>query len=775
MYDDPIVNEVRKTRERLAEQFHYDVGEIFRDLRKRQAKVGRRLVSRQTKGRSEGIAASNQDSAQLHLEKGQKMIALYRISFGWVLAVSLSVSAVAGDGSYVLRGNERTLEAVLKAYAQMPPVRYAPPVERWENLPRTGKLLLEGGTLRVVMLGDSIVNDTGRSGWDYIVGRRHPRCTIEKVTSVRGSTGCWWYRDSGRVQKFVLDHRPDLVIIGGISQRDDIDSIRDVIRQIRESAQPDILLMTGAFGSVDPRDDGFLNEDGAHGTSYNGSLEKLAAEVGAAFLDMETAWGRYVRDSGRELDSFKRDLIHANEQGEQILGHILANYLSYPVTTNSDLETDPLVWEKLDRFQDWKFGFMMHWGIYSQWGCIESWPLVEVDQWARPDDLPAWAERGKDFPRFFRDYVALNRTFNPQQFDPNNWVAAAKGAGMKYVVFTTKHHDGFCMFDTEQTDYRTTHPSCPFHANPRADVVKQVFDAFRSEGFGIGAYYSKSDWNHPGYWAPDRPHPDRNVNYDTKKYPEKWATFVSFTHNIVRELMTGYGPVDILWLDGGQVRPPQQDIDMPRLAAMARSHQPGLIVVDRTVGGRYENYLTPEQEVPEKALPYVWETCMTMAGQWSFKPNDSYKSTRDLIHLLVNIVAKGGNFLLNVGPDPDGRLPQPALERMEQIGRWMQVNGDAIYGTRPVPPYKVGPVCLTRKGNTLYAICLAEKDQTIPPGQIEIAPIKAAQSVRLLGSKTTVEWTAKVEGLSVSIPASIRRAPPCEHAWALEIAGARLE
>ena len=304
---------------------------------------------------------------------------------------------------------------------------------------------------------------------------------------------------------------------------------------------------------------------------------------------------------------------------------VLAFFCTFAVCTaaeSTDIETDPLVLQKIETFQDWKFGLMMHWGIYSQWGCMVSWPLVENTKWARPDDLPAWIERGKDMKRFAADYVKLNQTFNPRHFDPQPWADVAKEAGMKYVVFTTKHHDGFCMFDTRQTDYRTTADSCPFHTNVRADVIKVVFDAFRKEGFGIGAYYSKSDWHHPGYWDPDRPHPTRNPNFDTAKEPARWESFVKFTHNIIEEIVSRYGPIDILWLDGGQVKPPQQDINMPAIAAMARQHQPGLIIVDRTVGGRYENYRTPEQKVPPKAMPYVWETCMTMGDQWSYKPNE---------------------------------------------------------------------------------------------------------------------------------------------------------
>lgn len=691
------------------------------------------------------------------------------------LAASL---AAAADEGYILRQNERTLEQIEAAYAQMPPMCSSPPADRWNRLDRTKERLAQGGTLRVVMLGDSIVNDTSRSAWDLVLTKRHPDCRIEKVTSVRGSTGCWWYKEPGRVQKFVLDHDPDLVVIGGISQRGDLASIRNVVGQIRDEADPDILLMTGAFGSVDPYDQQQWRRiiDPDYASDYRKELEALSQELNAAFLDMEAHWAIYVRNSGKELDWFKRDPIHANERGEQILGRILANYFSLdPVVPETcRKETDPLVLAKLERFQDWKFGFMVHWGIYSQWGCIESWPLVEVDTWARPDDLKAWTERDKDFARFSRDYVALNRTFDPQHFDPDAWVQAAKDAGMKYTVFTSKHHDGFCMFDTRQTTYRTTDPSCPFHKSPRADFVKAMTDTFRAEGFGIGVYYSKSDWHHPGYWAPEWAHRDRNVNYDIKEHPDRWATFVDFTHGVVEELMSGYGPVDILWLDGGQVRPPSQDIDMPKLAATARSHQPGLIVVDRTVGGRYENYLTPEQQVPDEPLPYVWETCMTMGDQWSYKPDDRYKSTRQLIHLLVNIVTKGGNFLLNVGPDPDGRLPEPALVRMKEIGEWMDINGSALYGTRPTPPYKIGDTCLTKKGDTVYAIVLAAEGQETPPREIALPGIRQVRTVRMLGSEASVAWNVSDTGLMIQVPDEARRSPGCRHAWSFELAGARI-
>ena len=420
---------------------------------------------------------------------------------------------------------------------------------------------------------------------------------------------------------------------------------------------------------------------------------------------------------------------------------------------------EPWLKERLEWFSDLKFGFMMHWGAYSQWGCIESWPLVEVDKWARPDDLAAWVERGKDIERFKRDYWALPKTFNPTRFDPYAWATIAKQAGMKYVVFTTKHHDGFCMFDTRLTDYRITGPDVPFHTNPRANVAREVFDAFRKQGFAIGAYFSKADWHSPYYWDPSRPARTRNPNYDTHAEPDRWAKFVQYTHGQIEELMTGYGPIDILWLDAGQVRPPNQDIQMEKLAAMARSHQPKLLIVDRTVGGRFENYRTPEQQIPDKPLPYAWETCMTMGDSWSFKPNDKYKSTHKLIQLLVDVVGKGGNFLLNVGPQPDGQLPAEAVARMREIGAWLEVNGEAIYGTRPIAPYKEGDVVFTKKANKVYAIFVPASEQEIVPEKIRLKTIKPDGEMTVLGSAEKVTWSSVGDGAEITLPAAVRNMP----------------
>lgn len=385
--------------------------------------------------------------------------------------------------------------------------------------------------------------------------------------------------------------------------------------------------------------------------------------------------------------------------------------------------TDPLVQQKLAKWQDVKFGLMMHWGTYSQWGIVESWSLCPEDE--------GWCERkgphSHNWYEYKKAYEGIAKEFNPVKFNPEKWATAAKNAGMKYLVFTTKHHDGFAMFDSKHTDYKIT--NTPFGSNPKSNITKEILSAFRKEGFMTGTYFSKPDWNVDSYWWPYFPPKDRNSTYDPKKKPEIWEKFKTFTYNQIEELMTDYGSVDILWLDGGWVRPfntidpkinwqksipYEQDIDMAKIAKMARSHQPGLLVVDRTVTGEFENYVTPEQQIPDHYMSIPWESCITMGDSWSYIPKENFKSTEKLIHTLVDIVAKGGNLLLNVAPGPDGEWHQEAYTRLDEIGKWMKTNSVGIYETKPLAPYRQGKWAYTKKGNTTYAFYLAEAGEKLP-------------------------------------------------------------
>lgn len=453
------------------------------------------------------------------------------------------------------------------------------------------------------------------------------------------------------------------------------------------------------------------------------------------------------------------------------------------VADKTEVETyvwpeDPKVKEKLATWQGEKFGLLIHMGLYSELGTIESWGLC-------PEE---WVGRHgyDDYYKYATDYRNTKLKFNPVNFDPQKWAKMFKSSGAKYMIYSSKHHDGFCLYDSKYTDFKVTDKDCPFSANPKSNVLKEVLDATRKEGLGVGIYYSKPDWSSQNFWWSYYPPKDRNPTYDITKFPERWKGFVEYTQNQINELTTEYGKIDMLWLDGCWVLPKasitkrieeyckypfDMDINMKLIAEKAREKQPGMLVVDRWVAGEYENYLTPEQKMPEKALPVPWESCITMGDAWGWVPNDNYKSSKQIVQLLVNIVSKGGNLLLGVGPDGKGVYAPKVIENLAKVGKWLETNGEAIYKSKPVEPYLEGKVGYTAKGdNVIYAIYMPAKDEMEMPSLINVkTKLKGNIKVSLVSSKQKLNFKNKGGELAISIPQSLRKTLAMQEAVVFKI------
>ena len=414
--------------------------------------------------------------------------------------------------------------------------------------------------------------------------------------------------------------------------------------------------------------------------------------------------------------------------------------------------TDSLVLKKLDAWQDLKFGVLFHWGLYSVPGIVESWSICSEDvDWIPRDQK--W-----NYEDYKKWYWGLKDEFNPVDFNPEQWADVMEDAGMKYMIFTTKHHDGFCMFDSKETDFSIAHGA--FKDNPKKDVARYVFDAFRTKDFMIGAYFSKPDWHSPYYWWPYYATANRNVNYKIANHPERWQKFQEFTYNQISELMHNYGHFDILWLDGGWVGGKSQDIKIDHIVDMAREAQPGLITVDRSMRNKHENYQTPERGIPEKQLNYPWESCITLSNDWGWTPNAPYKSSTKVIGLLTEITAKGGCLLLGVGPTPKGIIEQPAVDILHQVGEWLRANGKAIYNTETTPHYQDGNVWFTadKDGKTLYAIYALPDKETLPE-TIEWSTNIPKGKMTILANGKRAKYEVEGDKVKVTLPKGLKNEP----------------
>jgi alpha-L-fucosidase len=309
-----------------------------------------------------------------------------------------------------------------------------------------------------------------------------------------------------------------------------------------------------------------------------------------------------------------------------------------------------------------KFGMFIHWGLYS----------IPAGIWKgeKEKGIGEWIMFNMKIP--VAEYEPLVHEFNPVKFNAAEWVRIAKSAGQKYIVITSKHHDGFALFDSQVSDYDVM--ATPF----QRDIMKELADEAHKQGLKICWYHSILDWHHPDYLprGAGSPRP-----WDTR--PTEGASFdryLDYMKSQLRELLTNYGPIGILWFDGGWEHT-AQELHSQEVVDMIRSIQPDIIINDRI--NIPQDYDTPEQYIPATGIPgRDWETCMTMNDTWGYKSwDDNWKSSTDLIRKLVDIVSKGGNFLLNVGPTAEGLIPQPSVDRLADMGRWMNLNSESIYGT----------------------------------------------------------------------------------------------
>ena len=397
-----------------------------------------------------------------------------------------------------------------------------------------------------------------------------------------------------------------------------------------------------------------------------------------------------------------------------ILRSVAAVFTLLLLTAALRAEDKPQPWLKPDpaalrRWQEMRFGMFIHWGPVSLTGREIGW------------------SRGSQTP--IAQYDNLYTRFNPSGFDADAWVSVAKAAGMKYIVLTTKHHDGFCLWDTKQTDYNITRS--PF----ARDVVKELAAACRRQGLAFGAYYSVCDWHHPDF---PRTSPGGKVQRDKSDI----AAYRRYLRAQVTELIRNYGPLVTVWFDVPQEFDRDEGSENVRLC---RALQPDILVNNRA-GGGCGDYGTPEQQIGGFDIGRPWETCMTICRQWAWQPDDKMKTLPQCLQTLIRTAGGDGNLLFNVGPMPTGEIESRQVQRLKEMGAWLAKYGQSIYATRGGPYKPARHVVCTRKGNTVYLHVLTWPEETLilPP-----LPAKIVGSRVLTGGRASVKQSDA--GLEIAV------------------------
>lgn len=383
--------------------------------------------------------------------------------------------------------------------------------------------------------------------------------------------------------------------------------------------------------------------------------------------------------------------------------------------------------KRTEAFRYDRFGMFIHWGLYA---------IPARGEWVRSTEEISV----EDYQKYFDE-------FDPVQYDPKKWARLAKEAGMKYAVMTTKHHDGFCLFDSAYTDYKAT------NTKAGRDLIREYADAFRAEGIKVGFYYSLIDWHHPDFpHYGDRNHPMRN-NENYKNDNRNFDNYLEYMHNQVRELVTNYGKIDIMWFDYSYDDMRGEKWKATELINMIHSYQPDILIDNRLLGSGEErnagddapvyagDFKSPEQMIPEEGLvddlgrEITWETCITLNDHWGYCSRDrNWKSAKQVIRMLVECVSKGGNMLLNIGPDAKGNIPKQSIGVLEKIAEWMYENSESIYGCGNARLPKPEWGRYTRNGDTLYAHIYDNSTSVMT-----FNPDKKAKSVRYVRDGSEIE------------------------------------